>query len=128
MADTGILALISDLFFGVRVEEVARRHGYGVRTVSNAGAFREALGEERPALAIVSLGLGDPAINVIREASRAGIPVLAFGPHIDVEAHRAAHDAGARASVTNAQLVRELAALIQEIANPSRTNKENENG
>jgi DNA-binding response OmpR family regulator len=128
MAGTHILALINDLFFGVRVEEVARRHGYGVRTVPNAAAFGEALGAERPALAIVSLGEGDPAIDVIREASHAGIPVLAFGPHVDVEAHQAAHDAGARTSVTNSQLVRELAALIQEIAKPRRTNKENENG
>jgi DNA-binding response OmpR family regulator len=117
MPNPKILALIGDLFFGVKVEEVAQRQGYDVRMVPNASAFREALRDARPALAIISLAAGGPApVDAIREASRAGIPVLAFGPHVDTEAHAAARAAGARASVTNAQLMRELAALIQEIA------------
>lgn len=112
-----ILALIGDLFFSERVEEAAKRHGYTVETVSDARAFLRSLSEERPAMVIVNLApYGPESFDLIREASRIGIPVLAFGPHVDKEARRSARDAGARAAVTNSQLVRELPALIQELA------------
>ncbi|MFQ5858486.1 MAG: hypothetical protein ACE5LU_23045 [Anaerolineae bacterium] len=114
-----ILLLIDDLFFSVKVEEVAKRQGYAVNTVSDAAAFLRALSEERPAMAVLSLAAhGIDAATVIHEASCIGVPVLAFGPHVDKEAHQVARDAGARMSITNSQLMRELPALIQELAGP----------
>lgn len=111
-----VLLLIDDLFFAVKVEEVAKRQGYAVKTVGDSGSFLGAVSEEPPAMAIVNLATRDAnAPTLIREASRAGIPVLAFGPHVDKAAHQAAREAGARLSVTNSQLMRELPALIREL-------------
>lgn len=111
-----ILALIDDLFFSVKVEEVAQHQEYTVETVDDARAFHRALSDEQPAMAIVNLSSCGPEVfDLIREASRLGISVLTFGPHVDKEAHRAAREAGARASVTNSQLMRELPALIREL-------------
>lgn len=118
MDDSGtIVALIDDLFFSVRVEEIAERQGYAVETVGSARAFHRAVSDERPALVIVDLSIqAVESSDLILEASRVGIPVLAFGPHVNREAHQAAREAGARASVTNAQLMRELPVLIRELS------------
>jgi hypothetical protein len=44
------------------------------------------------------LELGKPGVDErIRDLVRRGIPVVAFGSHVDVEALRAARNAGARA-------------------------------
>lgn len=112
-----ILAVIDDLFFSTRVEDIAKGQGFAVVTVHDARAFHRALSGEQPALVIVDLGSQRiETIDLVREASHVGIPVLAFGPHVDKEAHQAARDAGARVSVTNSQLMRELPVLIRELA------------
>ena len=61
-------------------------------------------------LAVVELGRSG-VDERIRELVRRGVPVLAFGSHVDAEALRAARNAGARA-VPNSEVETTLRALL----------------
>lgn len=89
-ADRAVLILARDLFFRAKLEATARAAGF--EPVSRGAA----------PLAVVELS-GDATLQRIRELVQAGIPVLAFGSHVQVEWLRAARDAGAEA-VPNSQV------------------------
>lgn len=61
-------------------------------------------------LAVVELGRSG-VDERIRDLVRRGVPVLAFGSHVDAEALRAARNAGARA-VPNSEVETTLRALL----------------
>ncbi len=83
-AERRVLMLARDLFFRAKLEAVAR--AAGVNPVSRGVA----------PLAVVELS-GDASVERIRELVAAGVDVLAFGSHVQVEWLRAARDAGAEA-------------------------------
>ena len=63
-------------------------------------------------LDLAVLELGKPGVDErIRDLVRRGIPVVAFGSHVDVEALRSARNAGARA-VPNSEVESTLRALL----------------
>jgi len=93
-----VLVECRDLFFRGKLQEVVR----------TAGA--EPTREEPCDLAIIELGQSTPAAR-IRELVQRGIPVLAFGSHVDAAALRAARDLGARA-VPNSEIADALRALL----------------
>lgn len=63
-------------------------------------------------LDLAVLELGKPGVDDrIRDLVRRGVPVLAFGSHVDAEALRTARNAGARA-VPNSELETALRALL----------------
>ncbi|HEY7832159.1 MAG TPA: hypothetical protein VIG30_01225, partial [Ktedonobacterales bacterium] len=109
-----VLLLDSDLFFVVKVTETLARAGYAVRKARTIDAFVAALGEtseldqpgaERPAAALVNLAArGVDALAAIARAREAGVPVVAYGPHVDVAAQAAARQAGATSVIANAKL------------------------
>jgi hypothetical protein len=83
MPDVIALALIADLAFSVRVEEVANRLGFRVATVSSPEKAVGALRQGRASLFVIDLAAaGERAGEVIRAAKAAPYPVavLAFGP------------------------------------------------
>lgn len=58
------------------------------------------------------LELGKPGVDErLRDLIRRGVPVVAFGSHVDAEALRAARNAGARA-VPNSEVESALRALL----------------
>jgi hypothetical protein len=87
-----------DLLFRGKLQEVVRA----------AGA--EPVRDEPFDLAVVELGRANVQER-IRELVQRGIPVLAFGSHVDAAALRAARDLGARA-VPNSQIEDSLRALL----------------
>lgn len=87
-----------DLLFRGKLQEVVRA----------AGA--ESVRDEPFDLAVVELGRANVQER-IRELVQRGIPVLAFGSHVDAAALRAARDLGARA-VPNSQIEDSLRALL----------------
>jgi hypothetical protein len=93
-----ILLQCRDLFFRGKLQEVVRA----------AGA--EPVREPPFDLAVVELGTSDTEAR-IRDLTQQGIPVLAFGSHVDAAALRAAREAGARA-VPNSHIESELRALL----------------
>ena len=93
-----VLVECRDLFFRGKIQEI----------IHSAGA--EPVREEPYQLAVVELGKAG-AEERIRVLVKRGVPVLAFGSHVDAAVLRAARDAGARA-VPNSQLETELRALL----------------
>jgi hypothetical protein len=88
-----------DLFFRAKLQAIVRSAG-GVVTAP----------DEECDLAVVELGKPE-ADTRIRALAEHGIPVLAFGSHVDPDALRAARDQGARA-VPNSQVEQTLRELL----------------
>ena len=93
-----VLVECRDLFFRAKVQAL----------VGAAGG--EVVRDDPLDLAV--LELGKPGVDErIRDFVRRGVPVLAFGSHVDAEALRAARNAGARA-VPNSEVETTLRALL----------------
>ena len=93
-----VLIECRDLFFRGKLQEIVRG--------GNAEPVREAPFD----LAVLELDKPD-AENRIRELVRLGVPVLAFGSHVDAAALRDARALGARA-VPNSEIANSLRALL----------------
>ncbi len=93
-----VLVECRDLFFRGKLQAIL--------TASGAAAVRE----EPYDVAVIELG-GADAPQRIADLVRRGIPVLAFGSHVDPAALRAARDLGARA-VPNSEVETALRALV----------------
>lgn len=94
-----VALVVRDLFFRAKLESVVRAAG--------AEPVRDAADCDR---AVVALGRAD-ALEMITGLARRGVPVLAFGSHVDAEALRAAREAGAVA-VPNSQVESALRAFL----------------
>lgn len=95
----------------------------------NLASFEQGLagsGPEKPALVIVDIGIqGVDWEGAIRRACELGYPVLAFGPHMDLEGHARARQAGARRVVANSRFAADIPGLVTRVlANPADTSIE----
>jgi len=73
-------------------------------------------GDERPKLAIVNTATaGVDWEAAIREARQHGLPVLAFGSHMDLEAREKALQAGAQRVVANSKFTSDMPGLVQRM-------------
>ncbi len=117
MAQKVFLA-IPDLFFGVRVADVARAVGFS--PVEVALEALPAAVDDGVALIVIETGQqGDweGAIQALkRDARTASIPILAYGSHVDVASSRAAVAAGVDRLVTRGKLMAELPQLLETVA------------
>jgi len=93
-----VLVECRDLFFRGKLQEVVRSGG------------GEPVREEPFELAVIDLARTDAAKRITDLIAR-GVPVLAFGSHVDAAALRAARDLGARA-VPNSEIENALRALL----------------
>lgn len=102
----------TDLFFSVRIRESLARAGYTTRTVRRLESFTAALAEQ-PTIALVNLGSrGVDWRAAIESDAEAGIPLIAFGPHVAVETQTEARRLGATSVVAYSQLMDDLPALV----------------
>jgi len=114
-----ILALEKDLFFAVKMRDTLRHHDMQVKTVRTLPAFEQLLAapaEERPELVIVNTATtGVDWEAAIRQARSQGLPVLAFGSHMDLEARERALKAGAQRVVANSKFATDMPGLVQRM-------------
>ena len=114
-----ILALEKDLFFSVKMRDTLRHHDIEVKTVRNLPAFEERLtakDEELLALVIVNTAtIGVDWESAIRKARTAGLKVLAFGSHMDLEARSKALEAGAQRVVANSKFTSDMPGLVKRM-------------
>ncbi len=112
-----VLLLVDDLFLSVRLETAARAAGL---TPMGDGRADVAAALATPDLKLVVLDLASrrPWSDLLAEVRRAApdLPVLAYGPHVDVEARRAAQAQGATRVVTKQQLMADLPGLLRRYA------------
>ena len=116
---THILALEKDLFFSVKMRDTLRHYDMEVKTVRNLPAFEESLrakDEEEFVLVIVNTATtGVDWETAIRKARTAGLKVLAFGSHMDLEARSKALEAGAQRVVANSKFTSDMPGLVQRM-------------
>ncbi|HAT43757.1 MAG TPA: hypothetical protein DCS90_01525, partial [Ktedonobacter sp.] len=116
---TQILALEKDLFFSVKMRDTLRHHEMEVMVVRTLAAFEQRLrltGDEKPVLAIVNTATsGVDWEGAIRQAREHGLPVLAFGSHMDLEARQKALQAGAQRVVANSKFTSDMPGLVKRM-------------
>src|SRR4051794_27722415 len=85
-----VVAVVRDLFFAIRIRDTLRPHGYAVEVAKSADALHQALAAPAapPALVIVDLAFAaaDPPVLIASlkgDPATAGLPILAFGSHLD---------------------------------------------
>jgi hypothetical protein len=117
-----VVVLNHDLFFGIRIVDTLRALGYAVALVPTTPAFVERLRTSDPpaVLGIVDLGAGPDweALRQLLASEPDATPILAFGPHKDVAAMRAAKAAGVTRLVSNGEFHRDLVGLVERYARP----------
>lgn len=107
------LLLDSDLFFSVKVTDTLKHVGYQTRTVRQIAAFTQALADERPVLVLVNTAArGIDWRAGIVAARDAGIPVVAFGSHVDLATQEEARQAGATSVIANSKLASDLPGVV----------------
>ena len=112
-SEASALVLDSDLFFMVKVSETLARAGYRVRKARNLAEFEAGLREARPTIALVNLAArGVDAVSAIARAREADVPVIAYGPHVDIAGQAAARAAGATTVIANSKLASDLPGVV----------------
>jgi hypothetical protein len=115
-----IVLLNKDLFFGVRLRQLATDLGFAVAIEKETAAFfarMTGLGDEA-SLGIVDIGIGVDWEVATRELAGSTVPVIAFGPHLDVDGLRSAKQAGVTRVFSNGDFSRETAAIMERYARP----------
>lgn len=125
-----VIAIVRDLFFGLRIANTLGPHGYQVETVSTPSRLRAALDRGLPNLLVVDLACAacEPlaTIAALKASSTTNpLPILAFGPHVDRVARDAAKAAGADRVVANSKLHDDLVPLVARYATPGAASRNN---
>ena len=115
-----IVVLNRDLMFGVRIGNGLRSLGYRVEFVRDSESFGVALRETGPAPVLGILDMNGEVdwstIEAVVEDAAVRTPILAFGPHVDVDGRRAAKEAGVRRIVSNGEFHRDMVGLVRRYA------------
>lgn len=108
-----ILVYSPDLFFAIRIRTVLKQLGLQAQLASKVDEFVERASGLHDALvlAIVDFNQGVDW-NAFAPVIAAGLPVVAFGAHTDVDGFRAAKAAGVARVVSNGEFNRSLPDLI----------------
>jgi DNA-binding NtrC family response regulator len=127
-----VLALEKDLFFSVKMRDTLRHYDIEVKTVRNLPAFEESLrakADEEFVLSIVNTAItGVDWETAIRKAREAGLKVLAFGSHMDLEARSKALEAGAQRVVANSKFTSDMPGLVLRMLDEPDDSSLKENG
>lgn len=114
-----VLAVANDLFFADRIGGALRQLGHQGLVVDLSSDSIPALPSET-GLVIADLEAGEPVLELIRAAHRAGVPTLAFGPHTDLALRAQARAAGVSRVVAKSKLTASFAELVSEMLTNSR--------
>lgn len=122
MTPAGLL-LCDDLLFASKVTATARAHGLAVAVVREAAKL--AVG---PGTRAVLLDLHNPTLDLAAVAGwvGAGVRVIAFGSHVDVDRLRAARAAGCTRVMPRSQFTAELEAGLPAWLGPLEQPPEHE--
>ena len=108
-----VLVLERDLFFSVKIRDTLRHLNYETVVARSEDDFARKLAASAPSLAIINIATAGVAWEqVIARAKAADVPVLAFGPHVDLEAQQQARQAGANRVVSNSKLAKDLPVIV----------------
>ncbi|HEY4688992.1 MAG TPA: DUF309 domain-containing protein [Anaerolineae bacterium] len=114
-----IVCVIPDLFFAVKVENLARQHGLALVTPQHADEFRSML--TTAALALIDTGAENvPWADWVKAAkadpAARHTPIITFGSHVDAAARDRALAAGANRYLARSNFVNGLPEIIARAA------------
>jgi len=117
-AAPAVLALVADLIFASRIRGAADAQGVPVQVVRSADELLARARAAPPRLVLVDLEAraADPAGTIARLRATpegAGVPIIAFGAHVNRDAIEAARAAGATRVLARSAFVRELPELLE---------------
>ena len=114
-----VVVLSRDLFFGMRIRTSLRQLGYAVAIAQDVPTFARHLvnGDQRANLGLIDFNFPVDWAGVGKLVDT-GVPLLAFGPHKDVDGFRAAKAAGVTRTVANGEFSRSLPELTRKYATP----------
>lgn len=117
-AQRGLVVVLSgDLFFGMRIRTTLRQLSYDVSIVPDIASFTTSLSSGDRHISLGMIDFNRPVDwNSLTGALGQGIPIIAFGPHKDVEGFRAARSAGVSRVVANGEFSRSLPQLVAKYA------------
>jgi DNA-binding NarL/FixJ family response regulator len=113
-----ILALVTDLFFTLKIGDTAKSVGVPIQFAASAEEFFDGFRRTRPALVIADLTLGGVDLAALFEqlaadAHRVTVPILGYTTHADWKRTGPLHDRCTKV-VTKDTLSRRLAELMQQ--------------
>jgi CheY-like chemotaxis protein len=113
-----ILALVTDLFFTLKIGDTAKSVGVPIQFAASAEEFFDGFRKTRPALVIADLTLGGVDLAALFEqlaadAHRVTVPILGYTTHADWKRTEPLHDRCTKV-VTKDTLSRRLAELMQQ--------------
>ncbi len=122
-AEPMALLYCTDLMFGVQLQNMARKTGYRFTNARPGAPLTDA------DVMVVDLGSRGDWEAAIREVAARGVPVIAFGPHMDTEGRKRAKAAGATRVLANSNLARDLPRILTDLkARTLTTSDEDEDG
>jgi hypothetical protein len=109
------LLLDPDLFFSVKVSATLKHIGMQTTTVRQLPDFVTAVARGSYVISLVNTAArGVPWRDAISAARAAGLPIIAYGSHVDLEAQAEARAAGATRVISNSKLAVDLPAIIEQ--------------
>jgi CheY-like chemotaxis protein len=121
-----ILALITDLFFGMRVRNTAEQLGYALKLIENgseigdSASFSAQLDKVRPSFIILDIHSALPwkdwMKSVKEDEKLRDIPWLAFGSHVSSDLLAEAKQLGADKVIAKSKFTEDLPTLMQSLA------------
>jgi CheY-like chemotaxis protein len=112
-----VLGCIRDLMFSTRVRDAARQHGHECQIVTKAADVADNLpGADLVVIDLMVMGGG--ALEAVAAAAAAGVPVVAYGEHVQADVLQAGRDAGADEVFKRSEFTRRLEALLADAAQP----------
>ena len=114
-----ILALVTDLFFTLKIGDTAKSVGLPIQFAGSAEEFLDSFQKTRPALVIADLTLNGIDIAALFEelaadVHQASVPILGYTTHADWKRTGPLHDRCTKV-VTKDTLSRSLAELMQQL-------------
>ena len=120
MSDSEVV-LNRDLFFGIRLNQLLKQLGYQVRLEKTLEDFLTGISGARVALGVIDISFAPDWDRLAREIATESLPpLIAFGPHLDVDGLRAAKKAGVTRVFSNGDFTKDTAAIITRYAHPSQ--------
>jgi hypothetical protein len=116
-----LLLLVPDLFFETRIVDAAARLGARVVTMTVGQDPKAAVRDSKPSLVLLTFNRTGEAWQHLATAGReAGVPVIAFGSHMDVDAFRRAKELGCTEVMANSRLTAALPDLLSRYLGASK--------
>lgn len=114
-----VLAVVSDLFFVVKIGDAAKRAGFTAKFISN-GELALEKAKEKPALILIDLNndVAQPfqlITDLKADAETKAIPMIGYVSHVQVELEKKAEEAGCDRVLARSALSQNLNQLFEAV-------------